>query len=121
MLILGRRGVWYERADKEGTRKLYLYPAPSGGDSIELEWVYRPAPLSVAEPKGEPSELPDEFHPALLSEASAVYYETVEDNPDLAQRNSERADLWVGELTRYDNQRRSGSGSFRISILGATA
>jgi len=69
----------------------------------------------------EPTEIPEDFHPALLPGASATYYETVEDNPELAQRNAEQFDLWAGELVRYDNQRRGGSNPFMVPILGVSA
>jgi hypothetical protein len=118
-LILEVDGVWYEAPDEAGVRQLYLYPTPDAAKSIDLEWVYRPTPMINNE--DEPSELPEEFHPALLPEVAAVYYETVEDDPELAQRNSEKADLWVADLTRYDNERRAGDGIFRVGIAGVTA
>jgi hypothetical protein len=117
--MLQTEGVFYEKADSEGTRKLVLYPAPGEGLAIELEWIFRPSAMALDE--DEPSELPEEFHPALIPEVAATYYELVEDNPELAQRNSEKADLWVGELNRYDNRRRGGSDPFRVPILGISA
>jgi hypothetical protein len=117
-LVLQREGAFYEKPDSEGSRKLVLYPAPGEGLTIDLEWVYRPDVILIDE---EPNELPEEFHPALIPELAATYYELVEDNPELAQRNAEKADLWVGELNRYDNQRRGGNDPFMVPILGISA
>jgi hypothetical protein len=105
-----------------GGDELLLYPTPgSGGDTLELEWVFRAPELTVDEPSGEPSELPPEFHAGLLSYCASVYYETVEDNPELAQRNNEKWELVVAEVQRYAVERASGNGIFQIPILGVTA
>jgi hypothetical protein len=120
-LILQEEGVWYEAPDNEGTRALYLYPTPDEALTLTVEYVYRPVDLNVSTPAGEPTEIPPEFHEALLPMVAAAYYETVEDNPELAQRNTEKGDLWISELMRYDHERRSGDGIFRIGIVGVTA
>jgi hypothetical protein len=115
-------GVFYDAADDTGTRKLNLYPvASTGGDAIELEYVYRPQDLSVDAPSAEPVAFPEEFHPGLLSYCAQAYYSTVEDNPDLAQVNGAAFDLVVSELVRYRNQRGSGNGVFVVGIVGQTA
>lgn len=118
-LILQREGAWYDAPGETGARQLHLYPTPGSSSlAIHLEWVYRPTDL--VNDTDEPEEIPVEFHPAILFEVAATYYETFEDNPELAQRNSEKADTAVGELTRYDNMRRSGTGIFQVGIVGVT-
>lgn len=111
-------GAWYDAPGEDGTRKLKLYPTPGSALAIELEYVFRPEPLVNA--SDEPSEIPAEFHEAFLFSASVVYYETIEDNPELAQRNQEKLDLKVNELGRYDNERRAGRGIF-FPTLGFAA
>lgn len=113
-------GLFYEQSDSAGVRKVYLYPAPTeAGQEIELEWVFRPIPLS--EDTDEPTEIPQEFHPKLLHFVAATYYRTSEDNPELASYNAEKADLAVSELTRYENLRASGEGPWQVGISGVTA
>jgi hypothetical protein len=119
-LILQTQGVYYEVPDSSGARALALYPAPSGGDTLELEWVYEPAPLTLDTPSGEPSAFPRAFHKALLRYAAAVVYGGEEDNPELAEREEGKFDLAVSDLMRYDNQRRAGGGVFTIPILGVS-
>lgn len=51
---------------------------------------------------------------------AADYYETVEDDAELAQVQQNKADLAVADLVRYDNERAS-SGSFVVGIAGVTA
>jgi hypothetical protein len=118
-LILQREGVYHERPDDTGARSVVLYPTPTGELAVELEYVYNPSPLTSD--SAEPTEIPRPFHEAFLPAAAAVYYETVEDNPELAQRNAEQVDLWVGKLARYDNQRRGGAEPFLVPIAGVTA
>lgn len=119
-LVLQQIGGWYDGPDVDGARKLYLYPAPGeAGLEIKLEWIYRPAPL--VNDTDEPTELPEEFHPALLPEVASYYYETVEDDPELAQRNAEKADEWVVDLRHYENLRKTGNGVFKVPILGVDA
>lgn len=119
-LALQQIGGWYDAPDVNGARKLYLYPAPGeAGLELKLEWVFRPTPL--VDGADEPTELPEEFHPALLPEVASYYYETVEDDPELAQRNAEKADQWVVDLRHYENLRRVGSGVFKAPILGIDA
>lgn len=115
------RGVWYDHVESSGIRRLFLYPTPSGGDTLELEWVYAGVPLKTDQPTAGPEELPVWFHPKLVHFAAEVYYETVEDNPELAEKAKGMADLAVSELIRYDNERASGSGIFEIGIVGQTA
>jgi len=119
-LALQAVGVWYEQPDPEGIRRLHLYPTPSGGATLELEWVYAGS-FKADDLNGVPSEFPEWFHPKLCHFAAEAYYETVEDNPELAEQQKAKADLAVSELVRYDNKRRSGSGVFRIPIAGMTA
>lgn len=117
-LVLQREGGWYDAPGEDAARKLYLYPTPTtpAGNAIQIEYIYRPPDLVSQE--DEPTEIPEEFHAALLPEVASYYYETVEDDPDLAQRNSEKADQWVLELRKYENQRRSGTNVFKVAILG---
>jgi hypothetical protein len=118
-LLLRDNAVWYERANEEGTRKLYIYPTPAEALALELEYVYRP--VALEEDADEPIEIPEEFHFHPLYYVAALYYRSVEDNPELAEVNEKTFDLKVSELIRYDNQRRSGNGVFRIGIAGITA
>lgn len=111
--------VYYEAPGDDGVRRLALYPEPSDGLVIELEYVYAPAPMTAD--ADEPTEIPRPFHEALLPASAATYYETVEDNPELAQRSAEQLDLWVGKLARYDIQRRGGSNPFQVPIVGVSA
>lgn len=112
-------GVWLDLPDNEGERKLNLYPTPAGGSAIELEYVYRPGAM-VGE-DDEPSWLPAPFHKGLLWIAASLYFETVEDNPELAKWNEEKADLVVAEISRYEIERRAGQGVFLPQIVGWTA
>ena len=118
-LALLREGAWYEAPSESGSRQIILYPMPGEGQAINLEYVYAPPPMTSD--SDEPTEIPRPFHEGLLPAAAATYYETVEDNPELAQRNSEQLDLWVGKLVRYDNQRRGGSDPFMVPIAGVSA
>lgn len=118
-LVLCRDGSYYEGDGEDGIKRLALVGSLGEGLSINLHYVYAPAPMTGD--SDEPTELPRPFHEALLPAAAAVYFETVEDNPELAQRNSEQVDLWVGKLVRYDNQRRGGSDPFMVPIQGISA
>lgn len=120
-LVLQSVGVWYEASDESGARKLYLYPAPSGGDTIEVEWVFQGSPFTADETSAEPDEFPSWWHSKLIFIVAETYYAFVEDDEELAQINREKADLAVGDLIRYDNERHSGSGVFRPGIVGVTA
>lgn len=112
--------MWYEGTDSAGARALYIYPTPAAdGDAITVEYVYRAADLSVDD--DAPSEFPEEFHPGLLHYVASVYYDTVEDNADLAQRNSERFDGVVSELARHRILRKSGEGVFQLGVIGVSA
>jgi hypothetical protein len=68
-----------------------------------------------------PSWMPEEFHPGLLPEVAADYYERTEDNPELAQRNSEEAEKIAGELLAYGLERAAGNGVFLPAVVGWTA
>lgn len=119
-LFLERDRVYYDGPDEEGTRKLHLYPAPTtAGEAIELEWVFEPAAL--VNDADEPSEYPRTFHPGLAYEAAAVYYEMYEDNPELGQRNLDKAEAHVNALIAYDNERQTAQGVFIPPIIGLTA
>lgn len=119
-LILLPYGVWYERPDEEGVRKLYLYPAPGeAGLAVELEYVYQP--VDLVNDGDEPSEFPEFWHPNLRFFAAQVYYETIEDNADLAEVFKGRADTAIGDLIRYDNERSTGNGIFQVRISGVNA
>lgn len=117
-LALCREGAYYEVDGEDGMKRVVLVGA-GAGLSVNLHYVYAPPPMTSDE--DEPTELPRPFHEALLPASAAVYYETVEDNPDLAQRNAEQLDLWIGKLVRYDNQRRGGSDPFMVPVLGVSA
>lgn len=118
--LLGEGGVWYERADEEGARKLYLYRVPGeAGLAVTLEYVYEAEALS--EEGDEPSEFPIWFHPKLCHFVAEIYYTSVEDNPELAEAAKQKADAAVGELTRYGNEREAGDGVFQIGVIGSTA
>jgi hypothetical protein len=119
-LVMQSQGVYYEAADDEGNRALYLYPTPSGEDTLALEYVYSPAPLSVDEPAGEPTAFPGYWHPKLVHFVAAPYYELVEDDAELAEFHQGKADLAVSDLTRYDNERQ-GAEPFVVQISGVTA
>lgn len=84
-----------------------------------MEYVYAPAPLTVDEPAGEPTAFPSYWHPKLVHFVAASYFETVEDNSEIAAVEQEKADLAISDLERYDNER-AGSGPFLVSILGET-
>lgn len=118
-LALCSEGAYYEADGEDGVKRVVLVGSYGSGLPISLRYVYAPPPMTAD--SDEPSELPRPFHEALLPASAAVYYETVEDNPELAQRNSEQVDLWVGRLVRYDNQRRGGSDPFMVPILGVSA
>lgn len=118
-LILQKEGAWFDAPNADGVSQLHLYPTPSSGLTIELEWAFRPPPMAAD--ADEPSEFPEEFHPGLCWEAAATYYETMEDNPELAQRNQEKADSYINGLIAYGNERRSGNGVFIPAIVGWTA
>lgn len=96
-----------------------LYPTPGSVAAIELEYVYRPAEL--VNDADEPSWMPAAFHKGLLWAAPALYFETVEDNPELAKWNQEKADLVVSELQHYDIERGDGHGVFQAPVVGWTA
>lgn len=119
LLRLGDEGVWYEEPDASGDRALHLYPVPQEAVALMLEWVYRPVPL--VNTSDEPTEFPEEFHDGLLYEAAAVAFEGEEDNVELANYYTQKAEGRMRELMAYDNIRRSGSGVFRIPIVGVTA
>lgn len=119
-LALRAPGVWYEAPDEAGVRRLHLYPAPDGA-SLSLEWVYDPPPLKESADNEGPEEFPAWFHPKLLHFAAEDYYESVEDNPELAEVHKAKSEAAVAELLRFDYQRRSGDGNFTIPILGVTA
>jgi hypothetical protein len=114
-------GVYYEGTDEEGNRALYLYPTPSGGDTLEIEYVYEPVPLNIDEPSLEPVAFPRYWHSKLRYFAAEVYYEAIEDNPELAEVEKAKGDLAVGDLERYDNERASGNGIVTFGISGVTA
>lgn len=119
LLRLGDEGVWYEEPDAEGGRAVHLYPVPQEEAALILEWVFKPAPL-VAD-SDEPVEFPSLFHDGLVYEAAAVAFEGEEDNVELANYYTQKAEGRMRELMVYDNIRRSGSGVFRIPIVGVTA
>jgi hypothetical protein len=110
--------VWFDGVDDSGDRKLALYPQPSSG-SIELEYVYRPGAL--INDGDQPSWMPPPFHKGLLWSVAAIYFETVEDNPELAKWNQEKADAVASELRSYDNERGAGNGVFAPAVVGWTA
>jgi len=118
-LALVRDNVYVEDVGEDGVRRAFIYPAPGAGLALNLLYVFAPPPMT--EDSDEPSELPRPFHEALIPAAAAQYFETVEDNPELGQRNAEQLDLWVGKIVRYDNQRRGGSGPFAVPIQGVSA
>jgi hypothetical protein len=111
--------VWYEAPNANGVRRLYLYPPPDGA-SLELEWVYEAPALKADEANAGPEEFPAWFHPKLVHFAAEDYYESVEDNPELAEQQKAKAEAAVSELVRYDRQRRSGDGIFTMPIAGVT-
>jgi hypothetical protein len=96
-----------------------LYPTPGTAAAIELEYVYRPG--SLIAPDDEPGWMPPPFHKGLIYAAAAVFFEDVEDNPELAKWNQEKADSIASELRSYDNERGSGNGIFQIPVVGWTA
>lgn len=114
-------GVWYDGTDESGDRKLTLYPVPSAGQGIELEWVYEGTPFNTSEPNAEPDELPEWFHPHLTYFVGEIYYDSVEDNPELAEAQRAKADAKVSDLIRYDNERQAGNGIFMPGIVGQSA
>jgi hypothetical protein len=116
--LLGE-GVYYEGTDEEGNRTLNLYPTPGSAVELELTYVYAPTALNVDEPSKEPTAFPTYWHKRLVHFVAADYYETVEDDAELAQVQQGKADLAVADLVRYDNERAS-SGPFVVGILGAT-
>jgi hypothetical protein len=118
-LALIRDTVYFEDVGEDGIRRAFIYPTPAEGLALSLLYVFAPVPM--AEDSDEPTELPRPFHEALIPAAAAQYFETVEDNPELAQRNAEQVDLWVGKIVRYDNQRRGGSNPFMVPIQGISA
>lgn len=114
----GSRGVWYRDVDDQGVRALYLYPVPSAALTLQLEYVFRGPAIGAADLTAEPSEFPEDFHEKLLYFCAAVYYRTVEDNPELAADNENQANVVVGELVRHGNLERSGTGIFRPQRAG---
>lgn len=120
-LVLQDDGAWYETVSAAGVRQLTLYPTPGSAQTLELEWVFSPPPFDSASPNAEPSEFPEWWHPKLVHFVAEVYYESIEDNPELAEVQKAKADFAVGELARYDNQRRTGNGVFRVPIAGVTS
>lgn len=119
-LKLLAQGVYYEDSDEEGNRTLNLYPTPGGGSEIALTYVYAPTPLNVDEPSKEPTAFPTYWHKRLIHFVAADYYETVEDDAELAQVQQNKADLAVADLVRYDNERVT-PGPFVAGIAGITA
>lgn len=113
-------GVYYEAPDSEGNRALYLYPTPGDAVTLELTYVYAPAALNVDEPSKEPVAFPSYWHNKLIHFVAADYYETVEDDAELAQVQQSKADLAIADLVRYDNERTS-PGPFIVGIAGVTA
>lgn len=117
--VLVAVGAWYDGIDDTGARKLVLYPPQESAVSVELEYVYRPA--SMVDAGDEPAWMPAAFHKGLLYSAAAVYFEDVEDNPELAKWNQEKADAVASELRRHDIDRSAGDGVFQIPVTGWTA
>jgi len=113
------KSVWVDGVDDSGDRKLVLYPPPSAGLPIELEYVYQPPEFT--EDTDVPTWMPRPFHKGLPYAALAVYFESVEDNPELAKWNQEKADSVASELRTYDDERGSGNGVFQIPVVGWTA
>lgn len=111
-------GLWFDGVDESGDRKLGLHPTPGAVGAIDLEYVYRPAAL--VNDSDEPSWMPAPFHKGLPYSALAVYFETVEDNPELAKWNQEKADAVASELRSYDIERGSGNGVFAAPVVGWT-
>lgn len=112
-------GVWFDGVDEFGDRSLALYPPPGSVLPIELEYVYRPP--EMVNDADIPSWMPYPFHKGLLYSAAAVYFESVEDNPELGKWNQEKADSIASELRNYDIERGSGNGIFQIPVVGWTA
>lgn len=111
--------VWYEKPDEDGTRKLFIFPAPGEASALLLEYVYEPVDLTGD--SDVPTEIPDVFHSHPLYYVAALYYRSVEDNAELAEAHERTFDQKVSEVIRYDNQRRSGNGVFRVGIAGISA
>lgn len=111
-------GVWMDVPGEDGLRKLRLYPPPGDAHGIELEYVYQPAEFT--QDSDEPAWMPRAFHKGLLYIAATVYFEDVEDNPELAKWNQEKGDLVIAELVHYDNERKTGQGVFMPGIVGWT-
>lgn len=86
--------------------------------ALQLEYVYSPPDLE--DDGDKPTEIPEAFHPHPLYYVAALYYRTIEDNPELAKVHEDTFDQKVSELIRYGNRRRNGSGVFRIGIAGIT-
>jgi hypothetical protein len=110
---------FYEKAGEDGTRKLYLYPAPTEATTLELEYVFRPAAL--VNDSDTPTEIPEDFHEKLLHFAAVTYYRTVEDNPELANDNERLVNEAIAALQRYDNIRSTGESPWTVGIVGLTA
>lgn len=121
-LVPTGRGYWYDYTDEEGTEVVKLYPAPESTSTVELEYVYCGLDWSIASlEKGVPSEFPRWFHPKLLHFMAAIYYETVEDNPELGEFQKGKAEAAAGDLIRFKNEREGGDGIFTVGIVGQTA
>lgn len=119
LVTLNEQGVWYEKPDEAGARKLFLHPIPEEESTLVLEWVYAPAPLTKS--SESPSELPEPFQDGLLYEAAAIAFEGSEDNVEFATYYAQKAEARMRELMAYDNMRRSGNGVFTMPIVGVTA
>lgn len=120
-LLLLEPVVYYESTDESGNRVLAFYPELAAGTTVSLEYVYEPIPLSSSEPSRGPSAFPTYWHSKLRYFAQEIYYETVEDNEELAEINRQKGDQAISDLTRYDNERQVGEGVFQVGILGETA
>lgn len=114
-------GYWYNYTDEEGTEIVKLYPAPESTSKIELEHIYCGLDWSIASLESIPHEFPRWFHPKLLHFMAAIYYETVEDNPELGEFQKGKAEAAAGDLIRWKNEREAGDGVFTIGISGLTA
>jgi len=114
-------GYWYDYTNDEGATVVKLWPEPASTAKVEFEYIYCGLDWTSGSGEEAPVEFPRWFHPKLISFVAAAYYETVEDNPELAEVAKGKAEQAVSDLIRYDNERQGGGAPFQIGIQGLTS
>ena len=114
-LSLNGAGAWYLTADGSA---IGLYPTPATGTTVVVTYVYYPTALVLS--SDAPSAFPEESHMGLIHHVSAYYYDEIEDNPELAERQYEKFMAKSVELERFRITQSTGDGVFFMGIRGVS-